>query len=72
MWPSKFVDGLFKKPLHSRSHEVAKTILGEDMAFDFDMLIPKVNHTVGCYLINCIRKSFDKYQFKILEKVMLF
>ncbi len=41
MWPSVSVPELFKKPLHQRSLEISRQLLGEDAIFDFDMLIYK-------------------------------
>ena len=47
MWPSLYLDqtpinSLEQSPLHQKAEKMAKTLLGEDMAFDFDMLISKV------------------------------
>ena len=50
MWPSLFVDSLSQRVLHRRAHEIAKNILGDDMAFDFDMLIAKVMLVKICFL----------------------
>jgi ectoine hydroxylase-related dioxygenase (phytanoyl-CoA dioxygenase family) len=41
MWPSDFVPGLVEQALHQRALAVARQLLGNDMAFDFDMLIDK-------------------------------
>ena len=49
MWPSLFVNNLDQGALHARAHHVAKLILGEDMAFDFDMLIAKVFCERDCF-----------------------
>lgn len=53
MWPSEYVS-LFKvglvcscndqAPLHERTLALSKALLGDDMTFDFDMLIFKVSH----------------------------
>lgn len=40
MWPSLFFNH-HEGPLHSRALLLAKTLLGEDMAFDFDHVISK-------------------------------
>ena len=43
MWPSLYLNGGRKKSvLHKRTVDLAKALLGEDMDFDFDMLISKV------------------------------
>ena len=42
MWPSKFVDRLAEEKFLERTQEIANVILGQDMAFDFDILISKV------------------------------
>jgi len=41
MWPSLFVSPLDQGPVHKRGLAVARIILGDDMSFDFDMLIAK-------------------------------
>eukprot|EP00117_Sycon_ciliatum_P040360 scpid53446/ scgid3887/ Phytanoyl-CoA dioxygenase domain-containing protein 1 len=41
MWPSVYVDQLECGPLHQRTGEISRTILGDDLDFDFDMLIAK-------------------------------
>jgi len=45
MWPSDFVPGLLEGVYHQRALSVARQLLGDDMAFDFDMLIDKAPHT---------------------------
>jgi len=45
MWPSDLVAGFREGPLHERSYAVCKSLLGQDTAFDFDMLIYKDPHT---------------------------
>lgn len=45
MWPSKFVADLLAGPFHQRALLCAKTISGEDMDFDFDMMISKAPFT---------------------------
>eukprot|EP01006_Ploeotia_vitrea_P061107 TRINITY_DN77257_c0_g1_i1.p1 TRINITY_DN77257_c0_g1~~TRINITY_DN77257_c0_g1_i1.p1 ORF type:complete len:280 (+),score=93.76 TRINITY_DN77257_c0_g1_i1:3-842(+) len=45
MWPSDFVDGLVDSELHQNGLLIARQLLGEDMAFDFDMLIAKPPHS---------------------------
>ena len=47
MWPSDRIDGLVKGPLHVRSLQLSKALLGEDIEFDFDMLIYKDPFTGG-------------------------
>ena len=47
MWPSLYlgqtaINSLDNSPLHQKAERLAKSLLGEDMAFDFDMLISKV------------------------------
>ena len=41
MWPQDRISGLGEGPFHQRSAILAKLLLGEEMAFDFDMLIWK-------------------------------
>ena len=41
MWPQDRVCGLGGGPFHERSALLAKLLLGEDLSFDFDMLIWK-------------------------------
>ncbi|CAK8675710.1 unnamed protein product [Clavelina lepadiformis] len=41
MWPSSYVENLQEGKLHERAAKIAKIILGDDMTFDFDMLISK-------------------------------
>ena len=42
MWPIKYLDGgLEESVLHKKVIGIAKRLLGEDMVFDFDMLISK-------------------------------
>lgn len=41
MWPSELVPVLTDTPAHTRTLALAKAMMGEDMAFDFDMLIDK-------------------------------
>lgn len=45
MWPSDFVPGLLEGVYHQRALSVARLLLGDDMAFDFDMLIDKAPYT---------------------------
>ena len=45
MWPSARVPVLHDAPLHLQSLALARQCAGEDMAFDFDMLIDKLPHT---------------------------
>nr|XP_002122239.1 phytanoyl-CoA dioxygenase domain-containing protein 1-like [Ciona intestinalis] len=45
MWPSLFIPNLTQGILHTRALEVARSVLGSDMTFDFDMLISKAPHT---------------------------
>ena len=43
MWPSMYLDGGREgSVLHERTEQLAKALLGDDMIFDFDMLISKV------------------------------
>ena len=42
MWPSSYIPELRQGPIHQRLELLAKAILGDDMAFDFDMMISKV------------------------------
>ena len=42
MWPSHYVEGLMDGPIHQRLELLAKALLGQDMTFDFDMMISKV------------------------------
>jgi len=42
MWPSKYLEsGVNRSVLHQKTISLAQAILGEDMVFDFDMLISK-------------------------------
>jgi phytanoyl-CoA hydroxylase len=45
MWPSAKVPVLLDAPLHQRSLAMARQICGDDMDFDFDMLIDKPPHS---------------------------
>jgi len=45
MWPSDFVEHLTDMPYHANTRQVAKSLLGDDMEMDFDMLINKAPHT---------------------------
>eukprot|EP00043_Microstomoeca_roanoka_P017823 m.187180 g.187180 ORF g.187180 m.187180 type:complete len:294 (+) comp16709_c0_seq2:18-899(+) len=45
MWPSVYIKDLLQGAIHMRTQLVAQYLLGEDMAFDFDMLISKAPHT---------------------------
>lgn len=45
MVPSKLVPELIVKPYHQKAEQIAKQLLGDDMAFDFDMLINKAPNT---------------------------
>lgn len=45
MVPSKMYPDLLTKPLHKKTHQIAQALLGEDMSFDFDMLINKSPNT---------------------------
>lgn len=45
MWPSDLVEHSREGPIHARSFGLCKALLGDDMRFDFDMLIYKDAHT---------------------------
>jgi ectoine hydroxylase-related dioxygenase (phytanoyl-CoA dioxygenase family) len=45
MWPSDFVPGILSRSYHKRALQIAKTLQGEDMEMDFDMLINKAPFT---------------------------
>lgn len=45
MVPSRVFPELLQKPIHQKTLEIAKTLLGDDMALDFDMLINKAPQT---------------------------
>ncbi len=45
MVPSKLVPELLQKSLHQKSLEIAKTLMGDDIELDFDMLINKAPNT---------------------------
>jgi len=45
MVPSKLVPKLLQKAIHQKSLEIAKTLLGDDIELDFDMLINKAPKT---------------------------
>jgi phytanoyl-CoA hydroxylase len=41
MWPSDFVPEILTMPYHTRATQIARQLMGEDIAMDFDMLINK-------------------------------
>ncbi|TMM59010.1 phytanoyl-CoA dioxygenase family protein [Maribacter algarum] len=45
MVPSKLVPELLQKPIHQKSLEIAKILMGDDIELDFDMLINKAPNT---------------------------
>jgi len=45
MVPSKLVPELLRKPIHQKTLQIAKTLMGNDIELDFDMLINKAPHT---------------------------
>ena len=45
MVPSKVFPELLQNPIHSRTLQIAKALLGDDLELDFDMLINKAPHT---------------------------
>ncbi len=45
MVPSKLVPELLQKPIHQRSLQVAKGLMGDDIKLDFDMIINKAPRT---------------------------
>jgi ectoine hydroxylase-related dioxygenase (phytanoyl-CoA dioxygenase family) len=45
MWPSDFLPGLFEMPYHQKVLSISRELLGEDIDFDFDMLISKAPGT---------------------------
>lgn len=45
MRPSDLVPDVLQQPLHSRSLDIARALIGPDAALDFDMLIDKPLHT---------------------------
>jgi len=45
MVPSKVLPELLKKPVHIKTLEIAKILLGNDLELDFDMLINKAPNT---------------------------
>ena len=45
MWPSDFMPQLLEMSYHKRILTISRELLGEDMAFDFDMLISKAPET---------------------------
>lgn len=45
MWPSVYVRGLNEGPIHQRGLAIAKILLGDDTAIDFDMLLAKMPFT---------------------------
>lgn len=45
MWPSDFMPGLLEMSYHKRVISIARELLGEDIDFDFDMLINKAPGT---------------------------
>lgn len=47
MWPSEYTPGLRSSPLYLRAEELAKLWLGNDMAFDFDMIFFKAPNSAA-------------------------
>ncbi len=45
MVPSKIFPELIQKPIHKIAQEIARELLGDDLALDFDMLINKAPNT---------------------------
>lgn len=45
MVPSKLVPELLQRPIHQKSLQIAKELMGDDIELDFDMLINKAPHT---------------------------
>ncbi len=45
MVPSKLVPELSQKPIHQKSLQIAKELMGDDIELDFDMLINKAPYT---------------------------
>ncbi len=45
MVPTKLVPELLTKPIHKKSLEIAKILMGDDIELDFDMLINKAPNT---------------------------
>ena len=45
MWPSDFMPQLLEMSYHKRILSISRDLLGEDMAFDFDMLISRAPET---------------------------
>jgi ectoine hydroxylase-related dioxygenase (phytanoyl-CoA dioxygenase family) len=45
MVPGRIMPSLLDRPLHMRTLKIAKQLLGNDMALDFDMLIDKAPHS---------------------------
>ncbi|XP_041353382.1 phytanoyl-CoA dioxygenase domain-containing protein 1-like isoform X2 [Gigantopelta aegis] len=45
MWPSEYVCDVTQGPLHQRTSILSKALIGDDSAFDFDMMISKAPHT---------------------------
>lgn len=45
MVPSKLVPELLQKPIHQKSLQIAKELMGNDIELDFDMLINKAPNT---------------------------
>jgi ectoine hydroxylase-related dioxygenase (phytanoyl-CoA dioxygenase family) len=45
MWPSELVPELSESSAYQRSLAIARQLMGDDMAFDFDMLIDKAPRT---------------------------
>ncbi len=45
MVPSKLVPELLQQPIHANTLQIAKTLMGEDIELDFDMLINKASNT---------------------------
>ncbi|MCL4204628.1 MAG: phytanoyl-CoA dioxygenase family protein [Pirellulaceae bacterium] len=45
MWPSELIPELLGSPAYHRALDISRQLLGDDMAFDFDMLIDKAPGT---------------------------
>jgi phytanoyl-CoA hydroxylase len=45
-WPTDLVENSREGPLHARGYAIARALVGDDAAFDFDMLIWKAGQTL--------------------------
>ena len=55
------VQSVNQSPLHQKAEKLARALLGDDMAFDFDMLISKVSLPFKKKLFRNVELNFPKW-----------